>query len=853
MINPFKKFLGRNKNEEELSLQFLFQTFRELLIYNNKALDLMADMGEKLSGDYLFDKQYIESVIDQLEDVVYKIVYDLNLITSKKYLTLFDVFEKSKTDIRGELNSQFTLPKGEYVYSISDLTKEMSDHAGEKLATLGELTNRLDLTVPEGFVISTYSFKQFIEYNRLEELVAPLCEGKFNQEVMERKAKELKEKILLAKIPPEIKKAICRKLSSSKDSSSDRWAVRSSAVGEDSQISYAGQYSTVLNVPKSQIGSAYKQVVASLFSPQVIIYRKEMGIKQQEMAMAVGCLHMVSPVVSGVIYTADPNGLEGEEVILSACWGLGKIVVEGELEVDQFKISKTSPYTVLWQHIGRKTKQYALAEDGGIELIPVPDEKQTISCLNEATMRALIEGAIRIEQYMKCFQDIEWAIDKNGRIIYLQARSLQFSEKLELDRNRLVTAAKNYPVLLKDKGVVASRGIGAGKVFQVKSEEDSQNFPRGAVLVLKHTSPRMSKIVPLASAVVTDIGAVTGHMATICREFRVPTIVDTSLATQILKSGMEVTVDAEENIVYQGIIKELLTAQLIEKIPYEETYEFKLLRRLLKKISTLHLTDPQSNEFDPVHCKTFHDIVRFSHEMAVRKIARGIQPRQLSFIHSLTKLKLSIPLDLTVIDTGGGIKKGISSNEISLKELSCEPLRLLLEALTAPGVWQYQPVNLDLKSFMSSFTNNRASQTLSDRLNINLAIISREYLNLNLGLGYHFNMVDGNMSDDRNNNYIYFRFFGGVTEISRRTRRVKLLAQILEKNDFAVESKGELIIGRVKKIDRPQMEDKFRLIGRLIGYTRQLDVLLRNENDIDYFAGQFLNGEESILVKPEDK
>ena len=89
--------------------------------------------------------------------------------------------------------------------------------------------------------------------------------------------------------------------------------------------------------------------------------------------------------------------------------------------------------------------------------------------------------------------------------------------------------------------------------------------------------------------------------------------------------------------------------------------------------------------------------------------------------------------------------------------------------------------------------------------------------------------------------------------MTRRTRRVKLLAQILEKNDFAVESKGELIIGRIKKIDRTQMEDKFRLIGRLIGYTRQLDVLLRNENDIDFFAGQFLNGEESILVNPEDK
>jgi pyruvate,water dikinase len=192
MINPIKYFLGRKKNEEEVSLQTLFQTFRELLDYNNQALDLMADMGEKLGGDYLFDKQYIENIITQLEEVVYKIVYNLNLITPKKYLGLFEVFEKAKMEIRGELDSRFTLPKGGYVYPIGELTKEMSDYVGEKMATLGELQNRLGLKVPEGFVISTYAFKRFIEDNWLQELVAPLSEGKFIQEVMEVKAKELR-------------------------------------------------------------------------------------------------------------------------------------------------------------------------------------------------------------------------------------------------------------------------------------------------------------------------------------------------------------------------------------------------------------------------------------------------------------------------------------------------------------------------------------------------------------------------------------------------------------------------------------------------------------------------------------
>ncbi len=137
MLDSVKSFFRRKKNQEGLSLQFLFQSFRELLDYNNRALDLMADMGEKLGGDYLFDKQYIETVIAELEEAVYKVVYNLNLITPQKYLELFTVFEKAKIEIQGELDSRFTIPKGDYVYPLRELTKEMSDFAGEKMASLG--------------------------------------------------------------------------------------------------------------------------------------------------------------------------------------------------------------------------------------------------------------------------------------------------------------------------------------------------------------------------------------------------------------------------------------------------------------------------------------------------------------------------------------------------------------------------------------------------------------------------------------------------------------------------------------------------------------------------------------------
>jgi pyruvate,water dikinase len=111
-------------------------------------------------------------------------------------------------------------------------------------------------------------------------------------------------------------------------------------------------------------------------------------------------------------------------------------------------------------------------------------------------------------------------------------------------------------------------------------------------------------------------------------------------------------------------------------------------------------------------------------------------------------------------------------------------------------------------------------------------------------------MIDVTMSENQERNYIYFRFFGGVTEMTRRSRRAQLLAQIMTRSDFAVETNGDLIIARIKKVTRETMEEKLRLVGRLIGFTRQLDVLLRSDTDIDFFEGQFreVSAEERRLV-----
>ena len=187
--------------------------------------------------------------------------------------------------------------------------------------------------------------------------------------------------------------------------------------------------------------------------------------------------------------------------------------------------------------------------------------------------------------------------DAAGCLSILQTRPLRIAAfQSSLDREAVAVSEK-YPVLLRNQGVVACRGIGAGRACIVTGDEDLSNLPRDAVLVAKTPTPRLAAALARASALITDMGTVTGHLATMAREFRVPAIMDAQVATLVLRDVGEVTVDAEENIVYQGRVEELLHTQLLRSSNYADVAEFRMLRRMLKSIAPLNLRDPQSSAF----------------------------------------------------------------------------------------------------------------------------------------------------------------------------------------------------------------------------------------------------------------
>ncbi len=826
------------------SFAVLFARFQSILKRNNEILEIMADMGDKLGGDYVFDRQYIIDVSNRLNDLVYKIIYDLNMLTSQKYVDLYHAYERIQSQIQAELEGRPAYGDERLVVFYEEVTMDDIESVGNKNANLGEINSVLELLTPDGFVITTRAFHEFLGESGIDKILKDIENDiRHGATSLETISKEVTDKILQSEVPTGVAKEIRRAVTKLKSKLGEEriyFAVRSSAIEEDTEHSFAGQYESFLNVPDEEVLDYYKKVIASTYSPTAWEYRQQKGFLEHEISMAVGCQLMVNPRSSGVLYTMDPISPEKDLMVISATWGLGAPVVSGEASADRYHVSRDAPYTVKHLNIVHKAKMLVAEEGGGTREVDVPEDRQHKPCLTSEDIERLAHVAMVLERYYKRPQDIEWAIGENHELIILQTRPLKVQLPYMGEFCLLPDITQGQKVLFEGKGDVVQRGVACGTVFVIETDDDVGKVPIGSIVVARHTSPRLTKAIKQALAILTDIGSPTGHMATVAREFRVPTIVNTGVATQMLKTGDEITVDATQNVVYAGKFKELCLYELIQEDVFEESYEYRLLRRILRKVVPLNIVDPHDERFRPDGCQTYHDIVRFVHEKAVDELIQ-IGERSSKWLRSgLKRLELDIPLGVSVLDIGGGIKELENKNVVTMDMITSIPMIAFVKGLCHAGLWANEPVSVDLGSFMSSLTRTFSSSMASpEQVGKNLVVLSKEYMNMSLRLGYHFNIIDVYISDSVNDNYAYFRFLGGVTEITRRSRRARFIANILEQYDFRVEIKGDLVIGRIKKLPRDEMERRVVLLGGLVAYTRQLDVLMKHDDHVNHFEEEF--------------
>jgi len=831
------KFLRSFLKEEEapqVRLQAKFTSFRQLLDSNNQVLGLMADMEEKLSGDFLFDSAYLQTQVGALGDQVSRMVTELNQLSQNRYQELVPVCQKIRADLEQELIQVPAIPETPYILPLHALTREMTPAAGSKMANLGEIRNRLGLAVPRGFAITAAAYQAFMEASGLaHEIETRLAAAPLEDlESLQVISQEIQELILKAPFPADLEEILRL---TAQALPTDRLAVRSSAVGEDAEYSFAGQFSTLLNVTVADLPGYYKEIVASKFTSRAIFYWKHHNFSIQALPMAVGVLAMVPARASGVMFSLDPHAPGSNTVIINAVWGLGKYAVDGTINPDLYVVDRAGSHPIRHQKVSQKPVALICQPEGGCEEVNLKPEQAGAACLTAELAQSLTEIALALEKHFGSPQDIEWALDQDQNIIILQSRPLQLSP-LAQGEVATVTAepprGPEGPPLLQH-GVRAAAGAAAGPVYLLANDRDLQRIPDGAVVVTRLPSARLVLVMDRINAIITEVGSPTDHMTILAREFRVPTLVEVGGATQVLRQGQMVTVDADNAKIYPGIVLSLLERRQDKSESWRDHLVFMKLRQILKKTAPLNLLDPESPDFLPGNCRTYHDITRFCHEKAMDAMF-SLDVEEAVSATGVCRLKTDLPLNLFILDLGGGLAVS-GTKEVKEDDIVSRPFKALLRGFHHPRVKWAGSVAPDLKGFISVFANTMYDAGKGDRGlgGKSFAIITDHYLNFNARLGYHFGLVDAYLSEEINDNYISFQFKGGAASIDRRERRVRLLSQILEDLGFKVQAKGDLVQGRMVKFPLLETESVLESVALLMAFCRQLDLALANESVMD--------------------
>jgi pyruvate,water dikinase len=827
-----------------------FHEFQAVLDGNNRALEAMTEMGEKLGGEYLFDVNYTRSAYATLFSAIFGALDHFNLLTDGQYPQLAGTLARIDTLVQRMLSGSASLSSPLVVF-YPEITWDQAEEVGGKNYHLAELANSLHLRIPHAFAITTTAFTAFMRHNGLEARLAALA-GADTATLA-----DVRTVILAGGFPEDFSAALAAALEKLRDrlGQNATLAVRSSAEEEDGEYSFAGQFETVLNVPCTveAVQPAYKEVVASLFQADATSYQRQLGYDLGTLKMAVGCVAMIDAKASGVIYTAAA-GKDRSRMSVSAVWGLGPGVVDGLTDADLYTVVKEDVLRIIERRIGAKAQMVVNLGGSGIATVETPAAHRPLACLSEPQVLELGKQALAIEKYYKVPQDIEWAMDAQDRCYLLQARALRVEDPAGTSASADTSAASGYPVLLRDQGIVVQRGATAGTVFILQHLDELEKIPKGSILVAKHDSPHFVQAIPILHAIITDIGVPTSHMASICREFNIPTVVNTGSATSVLRHGQAITLQAGEGsevVVYEGIVQSLLREERQTAAKLRELYEFRRQKYIMRYIAPLHLVNSLEQEFTPEKCKTVHDLIRFMHEKAVQALVANAEGQGRGFNRffggktAMHRLALPIPVQMLVIDLGGGLRSKTSSKAAGFDEVASVPLRAVLAGMLAPGVWQNEGVALrgaDLLSGMTRAENIAGGAAIME----NVALASSEYVNMSLRFGYHYNMLDCYCSDTPRDNHIYFRFVGGAAAITNRSRRIQLMARVLAEQGFALKAKGDLLVGRLSGLSRQEIEGLLGQLGRLIGFTRQLDARLDADEMVTILARRFVQGDYRI-------
>ncbi|GAB3096296.1 phosphoenolpyruvate synthase [Aestuariicella hydrocarbonica] len=468
--------------------------------------------------------------------------------------------------------------------SINDIPK-----VGGKNASLGEMTQALTsqgIHLAPGFATDAQMFRDYLADNQLEDDIRQQLQAYGdNHQSLATTGAAIRQIILQGHFSDQQSDAISqayRQLCTQLGQQDLAVAVRSSATAEDlPEASFAGQQESYLNIRGEQaLLDACRQCYASLYTDRAIVYRERQGFAHEQVALSVGVQQMLQSAASGVMFSLDTETGFPDVVLINGAWGLGETVVQGSVTPDRYMVYKPLLHNpelqpIIEKQCGSKQVKMIYADGGSAPTVTVEtseaERRQWV--LSNDEILTLSRWAILIEQHYNQPMDMEWAKDSiSGQLTILQARPETIESRK--DRGVLVSYKLTQKGTLLTQGASVGGAIASGPVCTISSPADIDNFPDGGVLVAERTDPDWVPVMRKAAGIITDSGGPTSHAAIVSRELKVPAIVGTGNATQVLTPEQVVTLDCAGGTsgkVYAGALEFETKATRLEEIPATRT------------------------------------------------------------------------------------------------------------------------------------------------------------------------------------------------------------------------------------------------------------------------------------------
>jgi pyruvate, water dikinase len=826
-------------------LRSRYRVFRDLLRVNNEVLELLSELEEESSWTS-FSRPKVRMGIRALFDGTTDMVKLLNELTADRYFDLLNVVSGIRGDVMGFLSRLEDEGHPGVLLNLKEITSANAGRVGGKALNLARLECDLGVRVPASFVVTTDAYRQLLECGDLgSKLRAVLAPARLDAPEDFARRCDLAQRLLdETEMPAVVGESIARAWTACGIGDDEGAALRSSASGEDSELSFAGQFDTLLNVPRADVSEAWKRVVRSRFAARAVFYRRAGGLAEVDTPMAVLVQRMVRSRASGVIFTRRPDDAKAAVLLLNAVFGLGPDVSAGTADADELVISRRPPRRILERRIARKTDRLVCAAGGGLAREAVELGAQIQPALTDEEALDLADRALAIEEYFGGPQDIEWTIDTSGALFILQARPLR------------TTAAERGPAavppdapLLIHGGQPVWSGRAVGPVYYAATTADLDHVPRGSILVASHLLPDCVRFLPMVSGLIVEQGTVTGHAASIVREFRVPSLFGVKGATRTLVPGQMVSLDVFARSVYAGALWRDLQSHLPLTV---------IGRRAigLPTVLASKLTKLSGSAFvSSWACQSLHDVIRFAHEMAILAMF-DIGDRLLESQPGAVKQVQGPPhVFLHLLDLGGGLRpEAATRRTVTGDDVISVPFLAFWRGLAGDDDVPRPPIDgLPPRSLASVVASTVTSSGPRDLGVPNYACVTGTYLNLNSRQAYHYAVVDAFLSDTQNSNHVSVRLTGGGAPARQRSLRVRFMSEVLRHHRFRTTVTGDILSAWCRGIDQATGAAMLTTVGRLLRFSAQLDLLMEEDTQVPAFVDAFVKAEAARTGPPVER